>query len=67
MTVVHPFDRTIKVPSRIAQSWHNIAVLGPQGICNYRRHKLDQYRQVASELEAQEKQIHAALHPDVET
>eukprot|EP00973_Karenia_brevis_P011782 1596253-Karenia_brevis.AAC.1 len=25
LTVVHPFDRAIKVPSRIARAWHNMA------------------------------------------
>eukprot|EP00973_Karenia_brevis_P082610 11451958-Karenia_brevis.AAC.1 len=50
-----------------AQSWHQVAVLGPQGICDYRKQKMDHYQRVASELENHKKQIHTALHPDVET
>eukprot|EP00973_Karenia_brevis_P088191 12228699-Karenia_brevis.AAC.1 len=32
MSVVHPFDRKIKVPARVASLWHRMAEAGPSNI-----------------------------------
>ena len=63
--VVHPFDREVKVPQKVAQAWSNQAWLGVDGIIRKRREVLAYYRRRSEQLQWEEDELHKRLHPDV--
>eukprot|EP00973_Karenia_brevis_P071233 9897747-Karenia_brevis.AAC.1 len=66
MGVVHPFDRQIRIPSRVAAALHDITSEPPSSTVHFRISMLEHYSEVAARLEEQERVLHKQLHPDVE-
>ena len=64
--VIHPFDREVILPQRIAACVHFAAESGPKGVEEYRHRMLEWYRRRAAELEVEERALHAEMNPEVE-
>ena len=57
----HPFDAFESAPDDIRIAVFNILVLGPHGIARHRRAELNRWRQLASLMEPEEKELHRRL------
>ncbi len=64
--LVHPYDRPVRVPQRVAANMHFIASHSPEEVARFRAETLSWYTMRAAQLETEEKSLHAKLHPDVE-
>lgn len=66
MTLVHPFDRTIRVPPSVAEAVSWAARVGPHEVVAYREREMERIKRLAKTLEPKEIQVHSKLNPDVE-
>jgi len=66
LRLVHPLDKEVIVPQRIANALYNQAILGPKGLGRKRSETLQWYKTLSMDLKGEEEKLHKALHPDVE-
>jgi hypothetical protein len=64
--LIHPYDRPVRVPHRVAASMHFIASHSPRELESFRSSALDWYAWRADQLADEEKKLHSKLHKDVE-
>jgi hypothetical protein len=62
----HPIDKVPELSPNACKVLHTIATLGPRAVARLRESQLEKYTSMKTQLEDQEKSLHASLHPDVE-
>ena len=65
--VVHPLDRQVAVPPRVAKVMFDQATKGKRWLIENRLLQLDWYEQASKSLQPQEEELHRKLHKDVES
>ena len=66
LKVDHPYDKEVTLPPSVAQTFVEIAQLGPKALRDLRDGTLAHYENRRKDLEAEERALHAKLDPGVE-
>ena len=66
VTMKHPFDQKVRLPTAQARVVYEAATIGPSAVRRRRKEVLEHYEKIAAQLAPDEKKLHQKLNPKVE-